>query len=185
MTFTESDLESVLKAVWFSSDKHRGQRRKGTEEIPYVNHPIEVAELLWRVGGVRSVPVLVAAILHDTLEDTDATPAELEREFGPEVLALVEEVTDDKSLPKEERKRLQIEHASHKSSGAKLVKLGDKICNIRDVAFSPPTNWPIERRRAYLDWSEGVVAGLRGTSEALEAYYDEMLVRAREAVGAG
>jgi GTP diphosphokinase / guanosine-3',5'-bis(diphosphate) 3'-diphosphatase len=183
MTFAESELESLLKAVRFSSDKHRAQRRKGADEIPYVNHPIEVAELLWRVGGVRNVPVLVAAILHDTLEDTDATSAELEREFGREVCALVEEVTDDKSLPKDVRKRLQIEHAAHKSEGAKLVKLGDKICNIRDVAFSPPSNWALERRRAYLDWSERVVDGLRGTNGSLEAYYDEVLERAREAVG--
>jgi guanosine-3',5'-bis(diphosphate) 3'-pyrophosphohydrolase len=183
ITFAESDLASVLKAVKFSADKHRAQRRKGADEIPYVNHPIEVAEVLWRVGGVRSVAVLVAALLHDTLEDTDATSDELEREFGPEVRALVEEVTDDKSLPKDERKQLQVAHASHKSDGAKLVKLGDKICNVRDVAFSPPAGWSVERRRAYLAWSEHVVAGLRGTNEGLEAYYDDILARARAAVG--
>jgi guanosine-3',5'-bis(diphosphate) 3'-pyrophosphohydrolase len=182
-TFHESDLEAVLKAVRFSADRHRAQRRKGAADIPYVNHPIEVAEVIWRVGGVRDVAVIVAALLHDTLEDTDATSADLEREFGPEVRALVEEVTDDKSLPKEARKRLQEEHASHKSDGAKLVKLGDKICNVRDVAFSPPADWPLERRRAYLDWADRVVAGLRGVNQALETHYDEMRARAREAVG--
>jgi GTP diphosphokinase / guanosine-3',5'-bis(diphosphate) 3'-diphosphatase len=182
MTFADADLGTILNAVRFAADKHRAQRRKGAEEIPYVNHPIEVAELLWRVGGVRSVSVLAAAILHDTLEDTDATPEELDREFGAEVRRLVEEVTDDKSLPKQRRKELQVEHAPHKSAGAKAVKLGDKICNVRDVAFSPPAEWPVERRREYLDWSERVVAGLRGTNPALEAHFDEMLARARAAL---
>jgi len=182
MTFADTDLEAILSAVRFAADKHKLQRRKGTEEIPYVNHPLEVADLLWRVGGVRSVPVIVAAILHDTIEDTDATTEEIERLFGPEVRAMVEEVTDDKSLPKLRRKELQVEHAAHKSTGAKAVKLGDKICNVRDVGFSPPASWSTDRRREYLDWSERVVAGLRGTNTALEAYYDDILARARAAI---
>ena len=129
------------------------------------------------------MPTLVAAILHDTVEDTRTTKDELEERFGPEVRDLVMEVTDDKKLPKAERKRLQIEHAPLRSAGAKLIKLGDKIANIRDVAADPPADWSTERRREYLDWTEEVVRGCRGTNAALERCYDEALREARARVG--
>src|SRR6266568_91129 len=135
MTFKEDDISAILKALSFSAKKHRNQRRKGAEGSPYINHPIDVAETLWKVGGVRDISVIVAAILHDTVEDTETTLAEIEEHFGPVVCSLVQEVTDDKSLPKPERKRLQIEHAPHLSTGAKQIKLADKISNIHDVAF--------------------------------------------------
>ena len=178
-TFDERDISKILSAVKFSAEKHRDQRRKGSTAYPYVNHPIEVAEMLWNVGGVRDVETIVAAILHDTIEDTEATGEELERLFGPRVRELVEEVTDDKSLEKEERKRLQVEHAPHKSEAAKQIKLGDKLCNIRDVAEDPPSTWSLERRREYLDWAEQVVAGLRGANARLEAHFDSTLADAR------
>jgi guanosine-3',5'-bis(diphosphate) 3'-pyrophosphohydrolase len=159
------DVDFLLTALQFSAENHRDQRRKGAEASPYVNHPIEVSAILANIGEVRDVRLLAAAALHDTLEDTLTTPDELERHFGRTVRLLVQEVTDDKSLPKDQRKRLQIEHAPHLSRGAKLIKLADKVCNVKDVTENPPASWSLERRRAYLDWAENVVAGLR--SEAL------------------
>src|ERR1041384_6973072 len=123
----------LLKALHFAANKHRDQRRKDIDASPYINHPIEVAETLARVGGVTDLVTLQAAILHDTIEDTTTTPEELEAAFGAEVRRVVEECTDDTKLPKADRKRLQIEHAPHLSHRAKLVKLGDKIANVRSV----------------------------------------------------
>jgi len=182
MDFSEN-TGLLLNAIRFSAEKHRHQRRKDNAQSPYINHPIEVAQLLWDVGGVRNIDVLLAAILHDTIEDTHTYPEEIRDNFGDEVLSLVLEVTDDKSLPKNERKRLQIENASHKSKGAKLIKLGDKCCNIRDLLASPPENWSLERRREYLLWAEQVVAGLRGTNEVLEDYFDHELFSGKSMLG--
>ena len=177
--FNEQDLNLIFRALNFAADKHRNQRRKGREMPPYINHLIHVANLLWDVGSVRDVPTLTAAILHDTLEDTNTTEAELQAQFGAEVLSLVQEVTDDKSLPKATRKQLQIEHALHISPKAKLIKLADKIDNVTDVTHDPPADWPHARLVAYLDWSEQVVAGLRGANAGLEARYDAVLREAR------
>jgi GTP diphosphokinase / guanosine-3',5'-bis(diphosphate) 3'-diphosphatase len=163
----------LLTAIRFSADRHRPQRRKDALKSPYINHPIEVAELLWRVGGVRDVAVILAAILHDTIEDTEATPDEIRSLFGEAVLGIVLECTDDKSLPYMDRKRLQIETAPHKSEKAKLVKLADKTCNLHDLNQSPPRWWPKIQRQEYLLWSQKVVAGLRGTNKDIEALYDE------------
>jgi guanosine-3',5'-bis(diphosphate) 3'-pyrophosphohydrolase len=165
----------LLEAVRFAADKHRNQRRKDSERSPYINHPIEVVQLLWEVGGVRDVDVLLAAILHDTIEDTDTRPEEISDRFGEDVLSYVLEVTDDKSLPKSERKRLQIVNTPHKSYGAKLIKLADKSCNVRNLITMPPKDWSLERKQEYLLWGEKVVAGLRGTNAALEEYYDHEL----------
>ena len=178
----EADTARLLKAVAFAAEKHRGQRRKGEEASPYINHPLAVAEMLADIARVRDVSVLMAAVLHDTIEDTKTTPDELEAEFGRQVCALVQEVTDDKNLPKEERKRLQIEHAPHLSSSAKLIKLADKIANVRDVTEDPPSGWSTERRLAYLDWAERVVAGCRGVNSPLEREFDAALKRARDAI---
>jgi guanosine-3',5'-bis(diphosphate) 3'-pyrophosphohydrolase len=166
------DNAALLQALHFAADKHRDHRRKDPDASPYINHPIEVAETLARVGGVRDVEVLQAAILHDTIEDTDTSGEELERHFGPGVRGIVEEVSDDKRLPKQERKRLQIEHAPDISDRAKLVKLADKICNVRNVATAPPTEWSHERRTEYLAWSRQVVAGCRGVNDPLEREFD-------------
>jgi guanosine-3',5'-bis(diphosphate) 3'-pyrophosphohydrolase len=172
---------ALLKASTFAARKHRDQRRKDAEASPYINHPIEVAEILARIGGVDDVTVLQAALLHDTVEDTQTSPDELEREFGSAVRKLVEEVTDDKTLSKLERKRLQIEHAPHLSPRAKLIKLADKICNVRDVAHSPPKDWDDRRRLEYFDWAAKVVAGCRGTNRALERHFDAQLREAQSA----
>jgi guanosine-3',5'-bis(diphosphate) 3'-pyrophosphohydrolase len=177
-----SDTARLLMALHFSAEKHRHQRRKDHLASPYINHPIEVATVLATVGGVQDLTTLVAAILHDTIEDTDTTPEELERHFGPEVLGLVVEMTDDKALAKAERKRLQIVHARAASHRAKLIKLGDKICNVRDVTHAPPAGWTAERRREYLDWTEQVVAGCRGANAQLEQRFDMVLAEGRAAL---
>jgi (p)ppGpp synthase/HD superfamily hydrolase len=142
-----------------------------------------VATLLATLGGVGDVATLMAAVLHDTIEDTDTTAEELAGEFGDAVSALVVEMSDDRRLPQDERKRLQVQHAPTASAAAKMIKLADKICNVRDVTASPPAGWDIERRREYLDWSERVIAGCRGCNAALEARYDEVLRDGRRVLG--
>jgi GTP diphosphokinase / guanosine-3',5'-bis(diphosphate) 3'-diphosphatase len=179
----ESDISALFKALQFSAEKHRHQRRKDKEASPYINHPIDVAATLWKVGKIRDSNVLTAAVLHDTIEDTNTTPEDIEGLFGDKVRSLVVEVTDDKTLPKEVRKRLQVETASHKSAGAKLIKLADKICNVQDISHAPPANWSLERRREYLDWAEKVVHGLRGTNSFLEKRFDEVLLEGRKNLG--
>lgn len=162
----------LIRAAAFAAHKHRNQRRKDSDASPYINHPIALANVLANEAGLVDSIVLTAALLHDTLEDTDTTLAELEAEFGQTIAGIVLEVTDDKSLPKAERKRLQVEHAAHISQPAKLVKLADKICNLRDVANSPPADWPLERRREYFEWARSVVDQMRGTHAILEALFD-------------
>lgn len=173
----------ILKALRFSAAKHNDQRRKDSKSSPYINHPIQVAETLWTIGGVRDATLLIAAILHDTVEDTSTLPDEIEAEFGRDVVALVLEVTDDKSLPKQVRKQLQVETAPHKTTNAKLLKLADKICNVHDILTSPPLDWSLERREEYLLWTEKVVAGLREVNENLESYYDDLLIKAKQSSG--
>lgn len=180
MDYIEQDISSLLTALKLSADKHRNQRRKDLESTPYINHPIDVADMLWRIGGVRDTNLIVAALLHDIIEDTKTRPDEIEVLLGETVLSIVLEVTDDKRLSKQERKRLQIEHAPHLSEAAKQVKLADKICNVRDIAGSPPKDWDIGRRRDYLDWTEKVVEGLRGCNPLLEACYNEALLDGRK-----
>lgn len=180
MNETGTPVARVLRAAVFAADRHRDQRRKGESAPPYVNHPLQVAHVLAEQGGVTDPDVLCAALLHDTVEDTATTADELESAFGPAVTAMVLEVTDDKSLEKLERKAAQIEHAPHLSPGAKLVKLADKICNLRDVLASPPAGWSLERRQAYFEWAGRVVAGVRGTNAPLETLFDGLMQRRSE-----
>jgi guanosine-3',5'-bis(diphosphate) 3'-pyrophosphohydrolase len=180
--FSERDISLLLAALRFSSEKHRNQRRKDIEASPYVNHPIDVAETLWRIGGVRDIAVIVSALLHDIIEDTDTSAEEIKALFGDRVASIVMEVSDDKALPKNERKKLQVEKAPQLSVWAKLIKIADKISNVRDIAYSPPKNWPLARKQEYLDWSEQVMTGLRGVSRPLEDFYDETLRGAREKI---
>jgi guanosine-3',5'-bis(diphosphate) 3'-pyrophosphohydrolase len=170
-------LGPVFEALQFAARKHRDQRRKDPEASPYINHPITLASILWNEAGVEDPPVICAALLHDTVEDTETTEAELIERFGPKVAAVVMEVTDDKALPKAERKRLQVVHAPQLSREAKLVKLADKIANVRDVGSAPPADWPLERRREYFDWARRVVDGLRGVHPRLESLFDDAYAR--------
>jgi len=167
----------------FASRKHSAQRRKGEDAAPYINHPVAVAHLLAETGGITEVETLVAAILHDTIEDTPTTPGELDERFGPAVRKLVEEVTDDKTLDEAVRKALQVEHAPSLSRRAKAIKLADKIDNVRDVTEHPPRNWSLARRVQYLDWTEKAVAGCRGTNDPLERLYDDVLRKGRLKLG--
>ncbi|MDR5796201.1 HD domain-containing protein [Caballeronia sp. LZ008] len=167
-------MNQLIHAVAFAADKHRKQRRKDADASPYINHPIALAHVLANEGGVEDERVLIAAILHDTIEDTDTSRDELVRRFSAEIGRIVDEVTDDKSLSKAERKRFQVEHAAHISHGAKLVKLADKICNLRDILAAPPSGWSDERKREYFDWARRVVDELRGTHRELEAVFDEV-----------
>ena len=166
------DIALIMDAASFAADRHRGQRRKDAEASPYINHPLALAKLLANEGGVTDTAVLVAALLHDTVEDTETTIEEIEARFGSEVAGIVAEVTDDKSLAPAERKRLQVVKAASKSEGAKLVKLADKTCNLRDVAHNPPVGWSLERRREYFDWALQVVDGLSQASERMRAIFD-------------
>lgn len=166
-----------IKAVAFAANKHKSQRRKDVEASPYINHPIALANVLANEGGIANMDVLCAAILHDTVEDTETTEAELKLAFGDKITAIVLEVTDDKSLDKVERKQQQIAHAPHISIEAKMVKLADKICNLRDIFASPPAGWSLERKLAYFQWSADVVAGLRGTNVKLERVFDGLIAQ--------
>ena len=179
------DVLPLLDALAFSADKHRLQRRKGAAASPYINHPIEVARVLAHEGGVRDIDVLVVAVLHDTIEDTATTAGEIEARFGADIAGLVLEVTDDKALSSTERKRLQVERAGSLSPRARLVRLADKLCNVRDLLHDTPHGWSVERRRDYLDWTERVIGGCRGCNPGLERAYDQALHEARSGLAAG
>ncbi|HVZ46906.1 MAG TPA: HD domain-containing protein [Ramlibacter sp.] len=163
----------LLLAIEFAAGRHRHQRRKDAEASPYINHPIALAALLAETGGVDDLVTLQAAILHDTLEDTETTYDELFHLFGKEVADVVLEVTDDKTLEPAMRKHLQVEHAPHKSERAALVKLADKTCNLRDIVTSAPAGWSLERQREYFDWAKRVVDGLPKVNAAMESAFDD------------
>jgi guanosine-3',5'-bis(diphosphate) 3'-pyrophosphohydrolase len=171
---------TFIKAVAFAAEKHRDQRRKDAEASPYINHPIALANLLANEGGVGDTVILCAAVLHDTIEDTNTTAGELEAQFGWWVTSIVVEVTDDKSLPKQVRKQLQIDHAAALSPEAKLVKLADKIYNLRDILNSPPAGWSADQKREYFDWAARVIAGMRGIHPGLEGEFDRLYARRAE-----
>ena len=173
----KGELALLLKALAFAAHKHRDQRRKDRAGSPYINHPIALANVLVKEGGIFDTDVLCAALLHDTVEDTATTRKELRRSFGSKIAKIVAEVTDNKRLTKEMRKSLQVKHASGISREAKLVKLADKICNIRDVAKRPPAHWDKRRQREYFDWAKRVIDRMRGTNPRLEAAFDAAYTR--------
>ena len=181
---TEPKALRLLHALQFAAHAHRTQKRKGADKTPYINHLIDVVTILLE-NGVNDDTLLIAAALHDTIEDQPVTYEELAAKFGKTVADVVAEVTDDKSLEKARRKQLQVEHAPHKSDRAKQLKIADKISNIRDVAGSPGIGWDQQRRAEYLDWAERVVAGLRGVNPKLDALFDATLAECRSLVSAG
>lgn len=166
------DIVKIFDALYFATMKHSTQKRKNKAQSPYINHPIEVAHLLLTVGKIEDTNTIIAALLHDTLEDTQTTSEEIQEKFGADVLDIVQQVTDDKTLPKPERKRLQIVHAPTLRKEAKLVKLGDKISNVQSIYDDPPFFWDSQRRKEYIIWANAVINGLRGTNEALEKMFD-------------
>lgn len=158
---------SLLEAIDFAAQKHRLQRRKDSEETPYINHPVGVALLLHQ-AGVQDDTVLLAAILHDTVEDTDTAFEEIAQRFGTKVASMVREVTDDRTLGKEDRKQRQVDTIAGKSQGAKLIKLADKLYNLRDLRRELPKGWTEERRTDYFLWALEVTSRIKGTNEQLE-----------------
>ena len=170
-------LQLVLRAAAFAAERHSQQRRKGIESTPYINHPLAVARVLCEEGGIVDPELIAAALLHDTVEDTPTSMAELKRAFGERVAGLVVEVTDDKGLDKLDRKRLQVEHAAHISRDAQQIKLADKICNLRDILASPPVDWPTARKMEYFDWAKAVVDRLRDANPALARRFDAEYAR--------
>lgn len=173
---SNADIQKILRAANFAAIKHKDQRRKNADQTPYINHPLGVANIISQEGGVTDSDVICAALLHDTVEDTSTTMDELLNEFGSRITGIVAECTDDKSLPSAERKRLQIVNASGSSHEAKLVKLADKLYNLRDLNVDAPVDWSEERRTNYYVWAHQVVEGLRGTNKALEDKLDEIFI---------
>ena len=171
-------ISLLFKALAFSAEKHRTQKRKDIDKSPYINHPIALANILAK-RWVIDENVLCAAILHDTIEDTKTTADELRKHFGEKITSIVLEVSDDKSLEKEVRKQLQIDHAASLSKEAKLVKLADKIANITDIINTPPVNWSKERKQEYFAWAKAVVNNLRGAHQGLEKEFDDLIADPR------
>jgi GTP diphosphokinase / guanosine-3',5'-bis(diphosphate) 3'-diphosphatase len=161
-------------ALKFAADKHVSQRRKGCDQIPYINHPIKVVHILYNVGRESNTDLLSAAVLHDVLEDTCTTEQELREKFGNTITDLVIEVTDDMTLSYDDRKRYQIKKAPALSAGAKMIKIADKIANIQDV-LSLSLTWSNRRKRQYFEWSERVVSGCRNTNSYLDKAFDNIL----------
>lgn len=177
---SDQALTVILHAANFAAIKHKDQRRSDPSKTPYINHPIGVAYQLVNEAKVFDQATLTAAVLHDTVEDTDTSLDEIEREFGTEVRGLVDEVSDDKSLEKMERKRLQIVNAPKKSTKAKLVKLSDKLYNLRDLEKQTPVGWTEERTQQYFIWAKQVVDGMRSTGSIninLEDELDKIFAR--------
>ena len=175
-----NDIVAIMKAADFAARKHTKQKRKGEAAAPYINHLIEVASLVAEFADGRP-EVVIAALLHDAVEDQDVTNAEIADLFGPTVASLVAELTDDKSLPKQVRKDEQIAGASHKSDGASIVKLADKTSNLLAIAKSPPP-WPTDRKRAYVEWAKAVVSGLPLKPAGLMARFEEAARLATERI---
>jgi guanosine-3',5'-bis(diphosphate) 3'-pyrophosphohydrolase len=175
-------IRGLFEALKFAAEKHRNQRRKDRDASPYINHPIDICNTLCGCCRDLEPEVIVAAVLHDTIEDTNTTADEIRTLFGDKIVKLVLEVTDDKTLPKEVRKDLQVKTARHKSKGAKHIRIADKISNVTDIINSPPAGWSRERKLEYLDWTEKVIDELAGTNECLERLYRERLAEARRKV---
>ena len=172
----------ILKAAHFAAHKHRNQRRKDEEKTPYINHPIAVAKIISEIGNIEDPEIIAAALLHDTIEDTDTKPEELIENFGERVCSLVQEVTDDKTLPKLQRKQRQIDHAKEISGDAALIKLGDKISNVTDITKTPPTNWDSRRRLEYFEWAEKVINNCPRVNEFLENHFAEVIKAGRDEI---
>jgi guanosine-3',5'-bis(diphosphate) 3'-pyrophosphohydrolase len=175
----------ILRAAQLAAELHQDQRRKGASKRPYINHPLEVAQRLAEGAQVTDAEVLAAALLHDTVEDTDATAEDILEAFGPRVAALVAEVTDDKSLEKAERKQLQVEHAPHLSADAAAIKISDKTSNVMDLVRDPPPDWSHSRLVGYLDWAERVVGAIKHPHPALRQRFHAAIAAGRAALVGG
>lgn len=168
------DIPGLISALAFAAARHGGQKRLGKGGMPYINHPIDVADILCRIGGVEDLTILAAAFLHDVIEDTDTSPEEIRGLFGDEVYSIVMEVSDEKGVSRERKRQLQLEHVPHLSHAAKLIKIADKISNTRDLSNDPPVKWTVSDICEYRKFAKRVVDLLRGTNKAMEEYFDKM-----------
>lgn len=168
----ESPLDPIATALDFAAKKHRDQRRKDHAASPYINHPILLVKILASEAKVTDTNVIISAILHDTVEDTDTTFEEIERHFGGTIASIVKEVTDDMSLPRLKRKEQQIQHAPHLSTEAALVKFADKIANLRDLICAPPLHWSLERKTHYCEWAIQVIQNIPNPHPQLLALFE-------------
>lgn len=166
-------LPLIMRAAQFAAERHKTQRRRGAAREPYVNHLLEVANLLATATDGRDPDLVIAGLLHDLIEDQGISSDDIARQFGIGVAALVLEVTTDKTLSEVERNRVQIVHAAHKSPRARMLRIADLTSNLRALRQSPPTDWSVERQRDYFRWAHDVVAGSRGLSPHLDAAFDE------------
>lgn len=181
-SYADGEIELIIAALAFAALKHRNQSRKDAAGTPYIIHPIEVLHVVFQIGGERDPVTILACILHDTVEDTGTTFEELAERFGAEVASVVKELTDDKSLAKEERKRLQVEHAAHKTGRAKIVKYGDKSANVADVCKAQ--GWSQQRRREYIEWAASIVRQFAGHNVRLDVHFEKVAAEALELIAA-
>ncbi|MEM7453851.1 MAG: HD domain-containing protein [Planctomycetota bacterium] len=177
------NLRRLLEAASFAAARHATQTRKDKSGSPYINHPLKVAAMLAGPGGIADLDLLIAALLHDVVEDTETCAEEIRDRYGERVAGIVSEVTDDKTLPRARRKAIQVETAREKSPAAKELKIADKICNVNDIDEDAPAGWPLTRKLEYLDWSRQVVDGCRGVNEGLEREFDEAVEKAAMRLG--
>jgi guanosine-3',5'-bis(diphosphate) 3'-pyrophosphohydrolase len=175
-SFNETAYDQIQEALIFSAQKHQHQTRRN-RKTPYIVHPIGVACQLLETGNVRDPEVLIAALLHDTVEDTHTTLDEIRAIFGEQVASFVAEVSDDKSLPKARRKELQIEKAPYKTHGAAQIKLADALCNLIDLTEEPPFNWSQTRKENYCRWAQSVTNSLPKVNLPLKQKVDEAISR--------
>jgi guanosine-3',5'-bis(diphosphate) 3'-pyrophosphohydrolase len=174
-SMTSQEIQEICSGIDFAAEKHRFQTRKNKEKTPYISHPIGVAYNLMRVGEVREISIIIGALLHDTIEDTQTTFEEIESKFGKHVAGLVREVTDDKSLATEARKRFQVINASQKSKGAAQIKLADKLFNLNDLYNNPPPDWTQTRIDRYYEWAQSVIDRLPPANDKLHAAVEEII----------
>jgi GTP diphosphokinase / guanosine-3',5'-bis(diphosphate) 3'-diphosphatase len=172
-------MPELLEALQFAAIQHQYDRRAGYDRLPYINHLIKVTNCLANRIGIKDEALLLAAVLHDVVEDTDVTVEQLERRFGGEVAAIVEELTDDMSLPYGKRKRLQVEQAGKLSPKARVIRLVDKASNLRDI-FNYPLDWTVEKKAAYLDNAIAVAERIKGDHPKLDAWFDETAAWAKQ-----
>ncbi|CAN5273056.1 HD domain-containing protein [soil metagenome] len=167
-------MNQLIDAILFAATGHSGQFRKDGI-TPYINHPIEVMHLLTFTGNISNEEILISAVLHDLIEDTSINKEEIAARFGTKVAGIVQELSDDKTQTKEERKQQQFLSATDLSQEARLIRISDKICNVYDVIYAPPSGWDIARRRDYLDWANSVVKKIQGTNEKLESHFEKLI----------
>jgi guanosine-3',5'-bis(diphosphate) 3'-pyrophosphohydrolase len=175
-------IRLVSEAAELAARRHSGMSRKGRGNEPYINHLAEVANLLAAVTDGADAELVAAGWLHDTIEDTETTRHELAERFSERVADLVVECTDDMSLPKAERRHKQIEDGPHKSPDAKLIKIADKVSNIRARILSDPSVAERDDLIDYFDWAEKVVAGCRGGNATLDRTFDDTVKLARSSL---